>query len=341
MTENNAVSGFETIIGQPLPVRLLQTFLRNTALPHALLFTGPPGVGKRTAARAVAMALNCRERGISPGDACGCCQPCRQIASDHHPDILLIEPQRDYLRIDQIRKLLVTLSMKPFSAEQRVVIIAEAQAMNPEAANALLKVLEEPPENTTLILTALQKSDLLPTIISRCRHIRFNPLRPEDVTLLLRRTPEIADEFVETAASLSDGSFTKARQLALPAWQDRRNWLLRACGLNIRLPDGHPSLAPALAFAAQLAQRKEQIQDLLAILSTWLRDLMIYPYHPALVINSDQRVLLDKVRAGLDDTRLLAMWQAVEKAQKDIAAKANLRLTLDIMVLHMIGQAIH
>jgi len=205
----------------------------------------------------------------------------------------------------------------------------------------LLKVLEEPPENTTLILTALQKSDLLPTIISRCRHIRFNPLRPEDVTLLLRRTPEIADEFVETAASLSDGSFTKARQLALPAWQDRRNWLLRACGLNIRLPDGHPSLAPALAFAAQLAQRKEQIQDLLAILSTWLRDLMIYPYHPALVINSDQRVLLDKVRAGLDDTRLLAMWQAVEKAQKDIAAKANLRLTLDIMVLHMAGQAVH
>ena len=68
---------------------------------------------------------------------------------------------------------------------------------------------------------------------------------------------------------------------------------------------------------------------------------MIYPYHPALVINSDQRVLLDKVRAGLDDTRLLAMWQAVEKAQKDIAAKANLRLTLDIMVLHMAGQAVH
>ena len=341
MTENNAVSGFKTIIGQPLPVRLLQTFLRNAALPHALLFTGPAGVGKRTTARAVAMALNCRKRGISQGDACGSCQSCRQIASDHHPDILLIEPQRDYLRIDQIRKLLATLSMKPFSAEQRVVIIAEAQAMNPEAANALLKVLEEPPENTTLILTALQKSDLLPTIISRCRHIRFNPLKPEDVTLLLGSTPEIAEEFAETAASLSGGSFTKARQLAMPVWQDRRNWLLRACGLNRREPDDCPSLASALAFAAQLAQRKEQIQDLLAILSTWLRDLMIYPYHPALVVNSDHQALLAKMRADLDDSRLLAMWQAVEKAQKDIAAKANLRLTLDVMVLRMAGQTVH
>jgi DNA polymerase-3 subunit delta' len=319
----------------------LQTFLRNTALPHALLFTGPAGVGKRTAARTVAMALNCRERGIAADDACGRCQPCRQIASDHHPDVLLIEPQRDYLRIDQIRKLLVTLSMKPFSAAQRVVIIAEAQAMNPEAANALLKVLEEPPDNTTLILTALQKSDLLPTIISRCRHIRFNPLSPEDLAVLLRQSPEIAEEFVETAATLSGGSFTKARQLAMPAWQDRRNWLLRACGLDRRLPEGRPSLALALAFAAQLAQRKEQIQDLLAILGTWLRDLTIYPYYPELVINSDHRALLAKVRAGLDDARLLAMWQAVEKAQKDIAGKANLRLTLDVMVLSMAGQAVH
>ena len=335
------MSGFETIIGQPLPVRLLQTFLRNTALPHALLFTGPAGVGKRTAARAVAMALNCRKRGISPDDACGSCQPCRQIVSDHHPDVLLIEPQRDYLRIDQIRKLLITLSMKPFSAEQRLVIIAEAQAMNAEAANALLKVLEEPPENTTLILTALQKSDLLPTITSRCRHIRFNPLTPEDVALLLRRTPEIAAEFVETAASLSGGSFSKARQLAMPAWRDRRNWILRACGVNHRPPDGRPFLASVLAFSAQLAQRKEQIQDQLAILSSWLRDLMIYPYHPGLVVNSDHRALLEKVRAGLDDTRLLAMWQAVEKAQKDIAAKANLRLTLDVMVLRMAGQTVH
>jgi DNA polymerase-3 subunit delta' len=335
------VPGFETIIGQHLPVRLLRTYLCNASLPHALLFTGPAGVGKRMTARIVAMALNCRDRKISPSNPCGKCQSCRQIASDHHPDVLLIEPQGGYLRIDQIRKLLGTLRMRPFSADHRVVLVAEAQAMNAESANALLKMLEEPPTGTMLILTALQKSDLLPTIVSRCRHIRFNPLKPEDVATLLKGTAEVTDKFAETVASLSGGSLTTARRLAMPAWQDLRNWLIRASGLDGRLPTGRRSVAMALAFSAQLAQCKDQVDDLIEILKTWLRDLIIYPYHPALVINNDYIRILDSVRTAMQDAQLLLMWQAVEKAQKDIAGKANLRLTLDVMALSMVGCTIH
>ena len=333
--------GFESIIGQQFPVRLLQTFLRNGRLPHALLFTGTEGIGKRMTAKFVAMALNCRDKKISPVDPCGKCQSCRQIASGRHPDVLIIEPQGAYLRIDQIRKLLGTLSMKPFSAEHRVVIIAEAQAMNPEASNALLKVLEEPPANTTLILTALQKLDILPTIVSRCRHIRFNPLNPEDLAAMLKDVPEIEDETVQTAAILSGGSFTRARRLATPEWINRRSWLIRASGLDRRWPAGRRSIAMALAFSAQLAQRKDQIQDLLVILKTWIRDLVIYPYHPASVINSDHASVLDLVSKDVDNDRLLAMWQAVEKAQKNIAGKANLRLTLDVMALNLAGYTSH
>jgi DNA polymerase-3 subunit delta' len=308
-----------------------------------MLFTGTAGVGKRTAARIVAMALNCRDRANSPGNPCGRCQACRQIQSGNHPDVPLIEPRGNLLRIDQIRSLLAALTMKPFSAKYRVVIIGDAQAMNPEAANALLKMLEEPPANTILILTALQKSDLLPTIVSRCRHIRFNPLNPEDLAALLKKVPEIADDFAQTAASLSGGSFKKAKQLAMPIWQDRRTWLVRAAGLDQPRPSGtgRPSMAMALAFAAQLAQKKDHIQDLLEILKTWIRDLSIWPYHPDLVINSDHKETLGSVRAGLDDRQLLTMWQAVDKAQKDIAAKANLRLTVDVMALSMAGYAFH
>ncbi len=97
----------------------------------------------------------------------------------------------------------------------------------------------------------------------------------------------------------------------------------------------------ALAFAAQLAQKKDHIQDLLEILKTWIRDLCIWPYHPTLVINSDQTETLDRVRAGLEDGQLLTMWQALEKAQKDIAAKANLRLSVDVMALSMAGYKLH
>jgi DNA polymerase III subunit delta' len=332
------VPGFETIIGQQQPVRILQTLLRSATLPHAMLFTGPAGVGKRMAARIVAMALNCRDRRSLQGDPCGECPACRQIHGGKHPDIPLIEPQTNLLRIDQIRELLATLSMKPFSARHRVVIIAEAHCMNPEAANALLKMLEEPPARTMLILTALQKSDLLPTIVSRCRHIRFKPLSPRNLITLLKQAPDIDAGYAPTAAALAGGSLSRAMQLSLPEWQQRRNWVIRAAGLDRPEPRTDASaVALALAFAGQLAQKKDMVRDLLDILKTWIRDLSIWPYHPELVINSDHKGTLSKVRAGISEKQLLAMWQAVEKAQKDIAARANLRLTMDAMALGMAG----
>lgn len=328
--------GFDSIIGQKVPIRLLQKFLRDATLPHALIFSGIAGIGKRTAAQAIAVALNCRKSGNNI-DPCGQCSSCRQILSGIHPDVILIEPQGSVLRIDQIRNLLNNLAMKPYIAEHRVVIIADAQAMNKEAANALLKVLEEPPTNTTLILTVLQKSDLMPTIISRCRHISFHPLTANDIISILHKTDRIDESFIETAAALSEGSVGKAKQLATAFWREQRNWLISAAGLDQQRQKGKRSVAMALAFAAQLSQKKEQIVQLLEILKTWVRDLSIWPYYPESVINSDYNETLDRLRSEMDDRQLLYLWQTIEKAQKDIESKANLRLTLDVMALSMAG----
>lgn len=330
------VPGFDNIIGQKLPIRLLQTFLRNGTLPHALIFSGITGVGKRTTAKVVAMALNCAV-GADKAAPCGQCSSCRKIASNSHPDLLQIEPQGRHLRIDQVRELLRTLAMKPYQAAHRVVIVANAQAMNKEASNALLKILEEPPADTTLILTAQETSDLLPTIISRCRHLHFNPLPSEAIISLLSDADDIDTLFIQTAAALSGGSLTKAAQLATNAWRDQRNWLIAATGLGKPPQQERRPIESALAFAAQLAQKKEQVAELLEMLKTWIRDLSIWPYHPSSVINRDYRDVLAQVRDGLNDQKLMAMWHAVEKAQKDIAAKANLRLTLDVMALSMAG----
>ncbi|MEJ2157475.1 MAG: DNA polymerase III subunit delta' [Desulfobacteraceae bacterium] len=330
------VPGFDTIIGQKLPIRLLQTLLRNGTLPHALIFSGITGIGKRTTAKIVAMALNCTV-GTDKTSPCGNCPSCRKISSNGHPDLLLIEPQRQQLRIDQIRNLLRTLSMKPYQAKHRVVIIADAQAMNKEASNALLKMLEEPPADTILILTVRETSDLLPTIVSRCRHLHFNPLPQEEIISLLSDAGEIDTLFIQTAAALSGGSLAKAMQLATKAWRDQRNWLVAAAGLGEPPRQERRPIESALAFAAQLAQKKDQIAELLEVLKTWIRDLSVWPYHPSSVINGDYNEVLATVRSGLQDRELLDMWRAVEKAQKDIAAKANLRLTLDVMALSMAG----
>jgi DNA polymerase-3 subunit delta' len=333
---NMNVLGFDHIIGQKLPIRRLQTFLQNATLPHALIFSGIAGIGKRTVARTVAMALNCQN---NPDCAtpCGHCLPCRQIISGSHPDVLLIEPQGNYLRIDQIRKLLSTLALKPFTAQRRVVVIADAQEMNKEAANALLKVLEEPPPDTVLILTTLQTSDLLPTIVSRCRNIRFNPLGADHIMSLLKDTDGIDERFIDTAAALSAGSVAKAKRLSTIFWRDQRNWLIQAAGVDHAANTGKRSIALALTFSAQLSQKKEQVPELLEILKTWIRDLTIWPYRPQSVINNDYNKVLALTRPHMDDGQLLGMWNAIEKAQKDIAAKVNIRLTLDVMALRMAG----
>lgn len=188
----SCVAGFASIQDQEQPIRILSAFLHTGKMPHAMLFTGVDGIGKRSAATAFAMVCNCSGDKVSiaaeapgaagmPGDAvnvaasCGRCRSCRKIQVDSHPDIIRMEPAGQYIRIAQIRELLGTLAMKPYEAKLRVVIISDAHAMNPEAGNALLKILEEPPESTILILTASGTADLLPTIVSRCQQIRFNP----------------------------------------------------------------------------------------------------------------------------------------------------------------------
>ena len=183
--------GFDDIIGQDRPLRLLATLLHKGSIPHALLFTGIAGVGKFRSAMAFAMACNCTHqshphpsiRPAGPGSdllqaarPCGQCISCRKIESGNHPDILIVQPSGAFIKIDQIRSLCDTLAMKPYEAKTRVVILTRAESMNASAGNALLKVLEEPPPQTILILTAVEKSDLLPTIVSRCQHVRFNPI---------------------------------------------------------------------------------------------------------------------------------------------------------------------
>jgi len=143
------VHGFESILDQKQPIHILTTFLHKRAIPHALLFTGIEGVGKRTTAMVFAMACNCignitGKKELSTDipaqqSPCGLCNTCRRIESNNHPDVLLIKPIRAVIRIAQIRSLCQTLALKPYEARTRVVIISDAQTMNPEAGNALLK----------------------------------------------------------------------------------------------------------------------------------------------------------------------------------------------------------
>ena len=260
------------------------------------------------------------------------CRSCRKIKSGNHPDIIFIKPSGPFIRINQIRSLCHTLGMKPYEARQRVVIISEAQAMNPEAGNALLKVLEEPPERTLLILTALQTSDLLPTIVSRCQLIRFNPISPKNIAGFLVGKKGLAPSDAMILATLANGSLSKAILMDQADWIKRRNWLIDEVEA---LPSR--SVGPRLAFAERLAKNKDVLADSLEVIKLWLRDLVIYHYDPAKIINRD---LVDKIQSASQRMRvesILSKLDAILSAQKNMSANSNLRLTMEVLTFRLAG----
>jgi DNA polymerase-3 subunit delta' len=292
---------FSDVIAQDRALGALRAALRRGALHHAYLFGGPAGTGKGRAARLMAQAANCEGGTAGPGgfreDPCGTCRPCRKIDADNHPDVLWLaeervmakggrwepkagrSPSKDIV-VDQVRDLVDhRLSMKRFEGRHRFVVVDPADAMNPQAQNALLKTLEEPPEDTTLVLVAGSPDALLPTIRSRCLRIPFGPIPDALVVGRLEALGRSAAE-ARLAAALAGGSLGRALALdpaELEALRfavrgaasldpdDALGWLeLARTGGAPRPADGrqHPSVT------------REQAGELCALLAIWLRDVL-------------------------------------------------------------------
>jgi len=311
-----------------------------------------PGVGKKTAAAIFAMACNCQdpvagpfgradagsahlEEGEKRFNPCGRCRSCQKIRSGNHPDFIHIKPSGPYIKIAQIRSLLHTLSVKPYEATRRVVLLSDAQCMNTEAANALLKALEEPPPETILILTARQGTDLLPTVKSRCQPIKFNPLSTAALEKLLTENHGLGRQEAEVLAIVGNGSYTRAATLIDSQWLLHRQWLLKASGLS--QPRQLPSrpVFQLLAFAERLARNKEIIPDSLEILISWLRDLIVFQFSPEKIINKDLSAEMKSASHGISPDWLLSKVDVIQKTQKALQANTNLRLTLEMMMLNL------
>lgn len=309
---------------------------RHGKLPGCLLFTGTAGVGKRSAATALAALCNCSAPSFpetgTPA-ACHQCPACKRIASGNHPDVLQIGPSGQFIRVEQVRSLLETLARRPYEARLRVVIVAEAQALHVAAGNSLLKMLEEPPERTLLILTATQVSDLMPTIVSRCLQVAFNPLAEEVVAELLQEHAGLSAEAASLLAPLASGSYTRARSLAGSGWLQRRQWLIGELQvLSCR------SLAARLALAERLAAGREQLAVALRVMQLWLRDLLIWPVNPARVVNRDMLPRIAEIAPHAAPANLQRQLAAIRRAESHLDANANPRVTLDALILQLQGR---
>lgn len=236
---------WHSVRGHDGVVESLRKAAAQGKLPHALLFVGPSGVGKRSFALVLAQALLCERSQEVALDPCGSCPSCLQVIAGTHPDVLMVARPDDKqdLPIKVIRDLCIDLGLKPMHGKRRVAIVDDADDLTDEAANAFLKTLEEPPPGSVLILIGTSAEIQLETIVSRCRVVRFDPLAESELAAVLLEQGKAADP-AEAArlAKLGEGSVSRALGLANPELGKFRRDLID------ELADPHGFDAPGLAI---------------------------------------------------------------------------------------------
>lgn len=311
---------FAGIIGQDKAKKLLHRAVAQNRLAHALLFKGPMGVGKKTFAKTFAAALNCHKpEGSEP---CGRCPSCAKFRSGSHPDFLMIEPDGAAIKINQVRELKKALAFPPLEAEMRVALLCDIHTMRREAANSLLKTLEEPPSHTMLILTADEAGGILPTILSRCQTVPFFPLPQTAVAKILAQDADLEPEAAATLAAMAEGSLGRARLLLAKNLLGLRQEIIDHL---LRLEPNTPATIQTLGELAESAAKlKEDLGELLELLATWLHDLILFGRGAAgSIINHDLSPTFPAACRRWSGNQLSDKLRLLETARKQLARNCN------------------
>jgi len=330
---SNSFFTFHNLIGQAKAKELLKKAVARNKIGHAYLFRGPDGVGKKRTALTLAYFINC----LSPDHqgACGRCSSCRKFHGKNHPDLLHIKPDGSMIKINQIRELKHALSFPPFEAKYRVVLLEDVHTMRREAANSLLKTLEEPPEGNLLVLTADEAAELLPTIVSRCRVIPFHALPYDQVTQILKADDEISDETAQTLTAVAEGSLGLAKLLHDKGLLSFRREVVDNI---LRFSPDQPEIVPLIfQLAEKAAGYKEQIKDLFGLLKIWLRDLILLKVGgpESMVISRDLASSWPTARERWSLMQLFDKLLQIDQAEKELQRNCNHTLVCEVLFLNL------
>jgi len=310
------------IPGQKRAVRFLRQLVRKDVVPHAFLFSGMPGTGKLAAAMEFAKTLNC----LDPVDfdSCGRCGSCRKVDGDCHPDLIRVQSEGASIKVDQVRELRERFRFRPFEGKRRVVIIPDAQKLREEAANAILKILEEPPQGNAFILLVPEAQMLLPTIVSRCCHVRFQPLDDSIVAGYLQEKGGVTADRAAEIARVAAGSLEKARWLTE---EDRiANW--KKVLANLEKLDGI-AMIDLFPMVSDWAKNREGIEQDLECIRLWVRDLILLRLAGGRSLTFELNDRTKEAVRGIAPERLFLLYYHIERAMQNLKVNANLQLTLE------------
>ncbi|KJJ84146.1 DNA polymerase III delta prime subunit [Candidatus Omnitrophus magneticus] len=302
----------KNIKGQNSARKFLENSVKTGRIANSYLFTGPSGVGKLFSAKRFLMAILCKE----DMDIAGTCAVCSRVEKKIHPDILWVTPEKNKnIKIDEIRALKDRLSLKPFESVINAAIIEDAHMLRRESSNALLKILEEPPEGTIFILITNKKETLLPTIISRCIEVKFHPLPIDDAKNIIIHEAGVfvASEMAEFLAHFAEGSPGRAIEILKSEVLSRRGEILGM--VEQMAPD------EKYFYAGWKHESKDDIIEDVEIFIMYLRDIAIakegmikYVVDKSIVdslwYKMFERYSIDKIYMIIE--RLVALKKAVE-----------------------------
>jgi DNA polymerase-3 subunit delta' len=316
------------VVGHEWVMDLLKRALASERVAHAYLLTGPPQIGKRSLALNFAQALNC----LDEEKPCGECLACNKIAHGYHPDVQVIEGEGGTIKIDQMRTLRREAALSPLEGRWKVYIIRQMEQATAEAANCLLKTLEEPPPHVILMLTASEAEALLPTIVSRCQVLNLRPLATGAVQRALQERWGVDSERAQLLARLSGG------QLGWAVAASQNNAILRRrekyLDEMMKLVD--QGRVERLEYAQQLSQNPEAFPELLHLWLGWWRDLLLVATgSSARIVNVDRENTLraQAQRCSLGQVR--DFLEALQAAAWRLEHNANPRLTLEVLMLNL------
>jgi len=328
------------VVGQTRTVSLLQRSLEQGVVAHAYLFIGPPHVGKMTLALDLAKALNC-EAAEPP---CGTCASCQKIASAKHADVQIIGLAGDRnsgeaklqteISIDQIREMQHSASLPPFEGSFKVFIIDGAELLSHEAANSLLKTLEEPAGKVIFILLTSSERLLPATIVSRCQRLELTPLAATEIETALCSRRDIEMPKAKLLAGLCRGCFGWALSAACDdeLLQQRAERLERL--LRVISGDGEERFNYALQLATQFSRNRALVGENLDLWLNWWRDLLLVKAGcSSLITNTDLEAMLTSHAQDYSLGQIRDFITSIQMALEQLKQNANPQLALEVLML--------
>jgi DNA polymerase III subunit delta' len=342
---------FSTLIGNDEVKSALQRLLKNERVPGSLLFTGEEGIGKKLFALELAKVLNCRNRQAT--EACDECSSCKRISRSTFPslgkddddktrliwsefaDVAIARPFKNILRVNVMRELEREANFRPFEGKARVFIVEDADCMNDQSANALLKTLEEPARTSHLILTTANPTALLPTIRSRCQVIRFAPVETAKVEKFLLERQGFAAADAQLLARTSRGSLGRALNTDIESYRDRRAAMLTVLTSLTITGDRVQLMRSAEQLAA--AKDRDEYEQRLDILESLIRDAwgLALGRPKDSIVNSDLMKDIQQSAGRLQSRQAAAWLSQIEELRGELDVNVNRRIASDALMLSM------